>query len=114
MTLVPKDPARFIAAAHASARLREDPLMPTAKQISWIHGLATKAGLDDDAYRGLLAQYGGVTSSRDLSVAGFERVLGRLKVLTGGTSATSRPGSSRRRGTLALQGRSRPSCAPCG
>ena len=78
--------------------------MPTAKQIGWIHGLATKAGLDDDAYRGLLAQYGGVTSSRDLSVAGFERVLGRLKVLTGGTSATSRPARPAAEGALALQG----------
>ena len=79
--------------------------MATPKQIGLIHGLATRAGLDDEAYRGLLWQTAGVLSSRDLTVDAAIRVIDRLKVVAGeAPAATSRPAKGAAEGALALDG----------
>lgn len=80
--------------------------MATAKQIGLIHGLSKRAKLDDEAYRGVLAQYGaGATSSKHLSVEGAIRVIDRLKVLAGDAPGDApRPRRASAEGALALEG----------
>ena len=78
--------------------------MASTAQIGLIHGLKKKAGLDDEAYRGLLRQFGGVASSRDLTVAAAIRVIDRLKVVAGEAPSGPRPSKGAAAGSLALQG----------
>lgn len=58
----------------------------TAKQIGMIHGLAKRAGLEDDAYRDFLQQQTGQRSSKALSIEQAHGVIERLRVLTHGDS----------------------------
>lgn len=78
--------------------------MASPKQISMIHGLKKRAGLDEEAYRGVLAQVGGAASSRDLSTSAAGRVIDRLKVLAGDDPARPRPARPAAAGALALEG----------
>lgn len=79
--------------------------MATAKQIGLIHGLAKRAGLDDDARRDVLRQVAGVGSSRDLSIDAAGRVIDRLKFLAGDDPARQdRPKKGGAEGALALAG----------
>lgn len=55
----------------------------TSKQIGYIHSLATKAGMEDDAYRGFLQRVANVRSSKDLSIASANTVIDKLKQLAG-------------------------------
>ena len=56
------------------------------KQISGIHALKARAGLDDDSYRDVLQAETGQRSAKGLSAAEAWRVMERLKGLTGGRS----------------------------
>ncbi len=79
--------------------------MASTKQIGLIHGLKKRAGLDDEAYRGVLSQYGGATSSKHLSVEGAIRVIDRLKVIVGeAPSEAPRARRAEADGALALDG----------
>lgn len=49
--------------------------MLTKKQLSVIHIAKKELGLDDDTYQSVLYQLDGVTSSKDLSPAGFHLVM---------------------------------------
>ena len=49
--------------------------MLTHKQISLIHLAKAQLSLDDDVYRAILKQIGGVDSSKDLDRLGFEAVM---------------------------------------
>jgi hypothetical protein len=53
------------------------------KQLGMIHVAAKKAGLDDPAYRLVLANVAGVESAKDLSQGGFEDVMAVLEDLHG-------------------------------
>ena len=68
--------------------------MASSAQIKAIHVLRRAAGLDDDNYRAVLSQVGGVASSRDLTGAAAGRVIERLKGLSGQPAAgrSSAPG----------------------
>ena len=80
--------------------------MATNSQIGFIHGLKNRAKLDEEAYRGVLAQYGaGATSSKHLSVEGAIKVIDRLKVLAGeAPSDAPRLRRASAEGALALDG----------
>lgn len=79
--------------------------MATPKQIGLIHGLAKRAGLDEDSRRGVLRQVAGVTSSKDLSIDAAIRVIDRLKVLAGDDPGPrGRPTKAPAEGALALAG----------
>lgn len=79
--------------------------MATPKQIGLIHGLAKRAGLDEDSRRDVLRQVAGVGSSRDLTVDAAIRVINRLKVLAGDDPAPrGRPTKAGAEGALALDG----------
>jgi len=58
-------------------------LMANAGQISAIHVLAKKAGMDDDTYRDFLEQHGGVRSAKLLTMAGARRAIDKLKESAG-------------------------------
>lgn len=49
--------------------------MITNAQISLIHVAKARLGLSDDDYRAALMNHGGVTSSRDLTAAGFDALM---------------------------------------
>lgn len=53
------------------------------RELGKIHILAKQAGMDDDAYRLMLREVGGVASSKDLSPLGRGKVLNHLARLTG-------------------------------
>jgi Protein of unknown function (DUF1018) len=55
----------------------------TKAQIGIIHTLAAKAGLDDDAYRDFLHSFAAVSSSKELTAAGADRVINRLREISG-------------------------------
>ena len=57
--------------------------MSTALQIKTIQTLRRKVGLQDPEYRGLLVHIGGKASSKDLSDAAANRVIGELRKLAG-------------------------------
>lgn len=44
-----------------------------------IHVAKAKLGLDDDTYREILSRLGGVASSRDLDIRGFEKVMAHFE-----------------------------------
>lgn len=77
-------------------------------QIGAIHALKSRAGLDDDSYRDLLAGVTGKRSAKDLSAAEAGRVIDRLKAVSApaesGVSPKRRRGAPRARGALALSG----------
>ncbi|MGD9769905.1 MAG: regulatory protein GemA, partial [Pseudolabrys sp.] len=54
-----------------------------AKQISMIHVLAKKAGMDDDTRRGFIQREAGVASARELSVSAAGAVIEKLLPLAG-------------------------------
>lgn len=71
--------------------------MPTAKQLAMLHVAKKQLGLDDETYRCVLKDKGGVDSAKDLSRYGYDDVLAELKRL--GFRPTSRDrGFGRRRG----------------
>jgi len=47
--------------------------------LAIIHIAKKQLGLDDETYRAMLLQHGGVNSSKDLSATGAERVIKHLK-----------------------------------
>lgn len=49
------------------------------RQKALLHVAKTQLGLDDDVYRLILEQEAGVTSSKDLTPHGFEKVLARFE-----------------------------------
>lgn len=49
--------------------------MPTRKQIALIKVAANQLGLEDDVYRTVLRDHGGVESAKDLDYLGFDRVM---------------------------------------
>lgn len=53
------------------------------RELGKIHLLAKKAGLDDDAYRLMLREVAGVSSSKDLNPLGRGKVLDHLSRITG-------------------------------
>jgi phage gp16-like protein len=55
---------------------------PVQRQIAAIHVLKAKAGMDDDAYRAMLRQMGGVESSKALTALGRTMVLDHLRRIT--------------------------------
>ncbi|HWP00034.1 MAG TPA: regulatory protein GemA [Methylococcus sp.] len=52
------------------------------RQIAAIHVLKAKAGLDEDTYRRMLREIGGVDSSKKLTPLGRAKVLAHLRRLT--------------------------------
>jgi phage gp16-like protein len=56
-------------------------MMATAAQVRMIHVAVTQLGLADEEYRALLQSEAGVTSSKDLSNTGVNRVLKRFAKL---------------------------------
>lgn len=62
----------------------------SAKQIQIIHVAKASLGLEEDDYRAILRQVAGVTSSRDLDVAGFRALMNRFERM-GFTSTMPRP-----------------------
>lgn len=67
----------------------------TARQIGAIHALKTRVGLDDASYRDVLEAETGKRSSKGLSVSEAGRVMDRLKLLSGGSSAPLKEGAER-------------------
>lgn len=61
----------------------------TNSQLALIHVAKKELALVDDDYRSILELYGGVTSSKHLTLEGFERVMKRLEQL-GFKSTTDR------------------------
>lgn len=57
----------------------------TAPQIGAIHALKSRARLDDDSYRDLLARETGRRSAKELTADQAGRVIERLKLLSGGS-----------------------------
>jgi hypothetical protein len=55
--------------------------MPTADQIKIIHVAKTKLSLSRDDYEAILQEQAGVVTSKDLSKAGFEKVMRRMEEL---------------------------------
>jgi phage gp16-like protein len=55
----------------------------SAQQTGYIHALAKKAGMDEEARRGFLDRVAGVRSTTELSVAAAITVIDRLKPLAG-------------------------------
>lgn len=55
--------------------------MITAKQKALLHVAKQELGLDDDLYRLILEQEANVSSSKDLTKEGFEKVLKRFRKL---------------------------------
>jgi hypothetical protein len=53
----------------------------TKEQKALLHVAKAQLGLEDDIYRGILHQEAGVSSSKDLTLIGFDRVMKRLKQL---------------------------------
>jgi hypothetical protein len=49
--------------------------MITTAQLALIHVAKKRLGLDDDSYRAVLKNHGGVESAKDLDAAGFEAVM---------------------------------------
>ncbi|WP_159602582.1 regulatory protein GemA, partial [Starkeya nomas] len=62
----------------------------TKQQIGAIHALKTRAALDDDSYRDLLARETGRRSAKELTLDQAGRVIDRLKVLSGGSQSPVR------------------------
>ncbi|RTL99760.1 regulatory protein GemA [Ancylobacter aquaticus] len=62
----------------------------TAPQIGAIHALKSRARLDDDSYRDLLARETGRRSAKELTADQAGRVIDRLKVLSGGSQSPVR------------------------
>ena len=58
------------------ANLSKRDMKPTAKQIALVHVAKKELGFDDVNYRSVLDLYGGVNSAKDLTLEGFERVMG--------------------------------------
>lgn len=61
--------------------------MSTSDQITAIHALAKRAGLDDDARRAVMIAATGKSSSRDLTTAEAGRVIEQLRILAGAVPA---------------------------
>jgi hypothetical protein len=55
--------------------------MPTAKQLAMLHVAKKQLGLDDETYRFILKDKGGVESAKDLDRFGYEEVLDAFKKL---------------------------------
>lgn len=53
--------------------------MPRNASLAKIHIAKKQLGLDDDTYRAMLQQHGGVTSSKDLTPLGAAKVLQHLE-----------------------------------
>lgn len=51
------------------------------RQLALLHVAKARLGLTDDEYRSVLLDAGGVRSSKDLALAGFNRVLARFEEL---------------------------------
>lgn len=71
----------------------------TARQIGAIHALKSRIGLDDTSYRDVLEAETGKRSAKGLSLTEAGRVMDRLKLLSGGSSATLKEGAERLSGT---------------
>jgi hypothetical protein len=67
-----------------------------AKKLALLHVARKQLGLDDDAWRGLLAAAAGVRSSRDLDADGFEAVMLRLEAAGFRSASKRRPLPARR------------------
>lgn len=62
------------------ARPRSADALP-AKKIGLLHVARKQLGLDEDTYRDILREWGGVESSADLDEGGFKAVMFRLEKL---------------------------------
>jgi phage gp16-like protein len=60
--------------------------MATPKQLGFIHGLAKRAGLDEDTYRDFLEREAGVRSARHLTAVDADRVITTLRTSAGETN----------------------------
>ncbi len=60
--------------------------MSSAAQIKCIQTLRRKAGMEEPEYRGFLVHHGGKASSKELSDAAADRVIGELRKLSGGSA----------------------------
>jgi hypothetical protein len=67
-----------------------------AKRLALLHVAKRQLGLDDEAWRGLLAAAAGVRSSRDLDADGFEAVMLRLEAAGFRSTSKRRPLPARR------------------
>jgi hypothetical protein len=71
--------------------------MLSRRQLRLLHAARRKLRLDDDTYRAILRQHGGVESSKDLDAAGFDRVVRYFRErgfnkVPGRSAFTDRPG----------------------
>lgn len=64
-----------------------------------LHIAKSQLGLDDDTYRAILHEQGGVDSSRDLSDRGFDQVMSRFEELGFRNGARKRSRTVRRHGS---------------
>lgn len=55
--------------------ITRSPSPVTRKQIALLHVAKRDLGLDEEAYRAILARYGGAESAADLDLAGFDHVM---------------------------------------
>lgn len=65
----------------ADVRSRIAAMSLSRKKISLIHVAKARLGLDDEQYRKLLEESGGVRSAADLDDAGFDELMRRFKLM---------------------------------
>lgn len=70
------------------------------RELAKIHIAKKALGMDDDAYREMLKNIGGASSSKDLSPLGRAKVLDHLTRLAGGKTYPGRPHTTDQRALI--------------